>query len=88
MSPVGASLLGQTVGSVARWSTPAGDERAAEVVAILFQPEASGDYVDVAAACSLQALHVTSPALPRTSARVRPALQPTHALVAAPVEQP
>lgn len=44
MSPVGASLLGQTVGSVARWSTPAGGERAAEVLAILFQPEASGDY--------------------------------------------
>jgi regulator of nucleoside diphosphate kinase len=44
MSPVGASLLGQTVGSVARWSTPAGDERAAEVLAILFQPESSGDY--------------------------------------------
>jgi regulator of nucleoside diphosphate kinase len=44
MSPVGASLLGQTVGSVAKWSTPAGDERAAEVVAILFQPEASGDF--------------------------------------------
>jgi regulator of nucleoside diphosphate kinase len=44
MSPVGASLLGQTVGSVARWPTPAGDERAAEVLAILFQPESSGDY--------------------------------------------
>lgn len=44
MSPVGASLLGQTVGSVARWSTPAGGERVAEIVAILFQPEASGDY--------------------------------------------
>jgi regulator of nucleoside diphosphate kinase len=44
MSPVGASLLGQTVGSVARWSSPAGDERAAEVLAILFQPESSGDY--------------------------------------------
>ena len=44
MSPVGASLLGQTVGSEARWSTPAGEERAAEVLAILFQPEASGDY--------------------------------------------
>lgn len=44
MSPVGASLLGQTVGSMARWSTPAGDQRAAEVLAILFQPEASGDY--------------------------------------------
>lgn len=44
MSPVGASVLGQPVGSVARWSTPAGDERAAVVEAILFQPEASGDY--------------------------------------------
>ncbi len=44
MSPVGASLLGKTVGSVTRWPTPAGDERAAEVLAILFQPEASGDY--------------------------------------------
>jgi regulator of nucleoside diphosphate kinase len=44
LSPVGASLLGQTVGSLARWSTPAGDERVAEIVAILFQPEASGDY--------------------------------------------
>ena len=44
MSPVGASLLGQTVGSVAHWSTPTGEERRAEIVALLFQPEASGDY--------------------------------------------
>ena len=44
LSPVGASLLGRAVGSVARWSTPAGDERRAEILAILFQPEASGDY--------------------------------------------
>lgn len=44
LSPVGASLLGRRVGSVARWRTPNGDESAAEVVAILFQPEASGDY--------------------------------------------
>ena len=35
---------GLTTGSVARWSTPAGEERAAEILAILFQPEASGDY--------------------------------------------
>jgi regulator of nucleoside diphosphate kinase len=45
LSPVGVSLLGQTVGNVARWCTPAGQERAAEVLAVLFQPEASGDYV-------------------------------------------
>ena len=44
LSPVGASLLGLRVGNVARWSTPAGDERAGEILAILFQPEASGDY--------------------------------------------
>lgn len=45
LSPVGRSLLGLQVGTVARWQTPSGEEGAAEVVAILFQPEASGDYV-------------------------------------------
>ena len=45
LSPVGASLLGLRVGAVARWQTPHGDACAAEVVAMLFQPEASGDYV-------------------------------------------
>ncbi|WOB06040.1 GreA/GreB family elongation factor [Piscinibacter gummiphilus] len=44
LSPVGASLIGRRVGSIARWQTPHGDEGAAEVVALLFQPEASGDY--------------------------------------------
>ena len=44
LSPVGASLLGLRVGSVARWSTPSGEEREGEILAILFQPEASGDY--------------------------------------------
>jgi regulator of nucleoside diphosphate kinase len=44
LSPVGASLLGLRVGEVARWQGPAGDTHAAEVVALLFQPEASGDY--------------------------------------------
>ena len=44
LSPVGASLLGQQVGSVARWRTPAGEERAAEILTLLYQPEASGDY--------------------------------------------
>ena len=43
LSPLGWSLLGLRVGQVARWSTPSGGERAAEVLAILFQPEASGD---------------------------------------------
>ncbi|MBS0445583.1 MAG: GreA/GreB family elongation factor [Proteobacteria bacterium] len=44
LSPVGSALLGLRVGSSARWSTPAGGEKAAEVLAILFQPESSGDY--------------------------------------------
>lgn len=44
LSPVGASLIGLKVGDVARWSTPAGAARAAQIRAILFQPEASGDY--------------------------------------------
>jgi regulator of nucleoside diphosphate kinase len=44
LSPVGASLLGQRVGAIARWHTPNGDACAAEIRALLFQPEASGDY--------------------------------------------
>lgn len=44
LSPIGAALLGCRVGDLARWRTPAGDERSGEVVALLFQPEASGDY--------------------------------------------
>ena len=44
LSPVGASLLGQRVGAIARWRTPSGDACAADIVALLFQPEASGDY--------------------------------------------
>jgi len=44
MSPVGASLLGLHVGDTARWVSLTGDAGSAEVVALLFQPEASGDY--------------------------------------------
>jgi regulator of nucleoside diphosphate kinase len=44
LTPVGASLLGLQVGAVARWQSPIGEPCAAEVLAILFQPEASGDY--------------------------------------------
>jgi regulator of nucleoside diphosphate kinase len=44
LSPLGWSLIGLRAGQVARWSTPVGGERAAEVLAILFQPEANGDY--------------------------------------------
>ncbi len=44
LSPVGMSLLGLRAGSVARWRTPSGEACAADVSAILFQPESSGDY--------------------------------------------
>jgi regulator of nucleoside diphosphate kinase len=44
LSPVGMGLLGLKAGEIARWHTPDGAEVAARVVAILFQPEASGDY--------------------------------------------
>jgi len=45
LSPVGLALLGLPVGAVARWRAPGGREKAAKVAAILFQPEASGDYL-------------------------------------------
>ncbi len=44
LSPVGSSLLGLKVGSVAHWRTPHGEPCSAKIAAILFQPEASGDY--------------------------------------------
>lgn len=44
LSPLGRGLLGLPVGAVAAWATPGGEDKQAEVVALLFQPEASGDY--------------------------------------------
>ena len=44
LSPVGAALLGQRVGATARWTLPNGAESAAEIVAVLFQPESTGDF--------------------------------------------
>ena len=44
LSPMGAALVGMRVGEVCRWRAPNGQERSAQVAAILFQPEASGDY--------------------------------------------
>jgi regulator of nucleoside diphosphate kinase len=45
LSPAGMGLLGLSIGAVARWIGPDGDETAAEIEGILFQPEATGDYV-------------------------------------------
>jgi len=44
LSPVGRSLLGRRVGERAQWHTVDGRPREAEIVALLFQPESSGDY--------------------------------------------
>ena len=44
LSPVGSSLLGLTAGAIARWTSPRGEQGAAELLAVLFQPESSGDY--------------------------------------------
>lgn len=43
LSPVGSTLRGLRVGSAARWCTPSGDEKAAENLGVLSQPESSGD---------------------------------------------
>ncbi|WP_309683820.1 GreA/GreB family elongation factor [Polaromonas sp.] len=46
LSPAGAGLLGLSVGQVARWTMPQGGGQAsAEILALLFQPEDSGDYL-------------------------------------------
>jgi regulator of nucleoside diphosphate kinase len=45
LSPVGVALLGLHVGQSARWTTPNGQQRSACIVAMLFQPEATGDYI-------------------------------------------
>lgn len=44
LSPLGSSLIGRSAGAQVRWRTPAG-ERSASIAAVLFQPEATGDYV-------------------------------------------
>jgi regulator of nucleoside diphosphate kinase len=42
-SPTGVALLGRKVGTVIAWNTPAG-LRQFEIVEVVFQPEAVGDY--------------------------------------------
>ncbi|HEX2541383.1 MAG TPA: GreA/GreB family elongation factor [Caldimonas sp.] len=45
LSPLGTSLLGRAEGALARWRCPGGEERVAQIAALLFQPESQGDYV-------------------------------------------
>ncbi|MEZ5635535.1 MAG: GreA/GreB family elongation factor [Burkholderiaceae bacterium] len=44
LSPVGCALIGLRAGDIARWQTPSGEGVVAQVLSVLFQPEASGDY--------------------------------------------
>ncbi len=42
LSTLGWSMLGQQVGAIVNWTTSEGDKQSAEILEILFQPEASG----------------------------------------------
>jgi regulator of nucleoside diphosphate kinase len=44
-SPAGMALIGLPVGAIAKWSGPGGEENLAWIEGVLFQPEATGDYV-------------------------------------------
>ena len=43
LAPIGTAMLGYRVGDVFSWQVPSG-ERRIKVEAILYQPEAAGDY--------------------------------------------
>ena len=45
LSPAGMGLIGLPVGATARWTGPGGGESVARIESILFQPEATGDYL-------------------------------------------
>lgn len=45
LSPMGMALLGLGTGQMAHWQSPTGQPMAACIEEILFQPEASGDYI-------------------------------------------
>ena len=45
LSPAGTGLIGLPGGAIARWTGPGGEESAAQIEGVLFQPEATGDYV-------------------------------------------
>lgn len=44
LSPIGAALLGRRVGDTVHWRMPNGETCQADLAAIVFQPEAAGDY--------------------------------------------
>ena len=44
MAPLGAALLGMHVGKQISWQLPNGEEARIEVLELLYQPEAAGEY--------------------------------------------
>jgi regulator of nucleoside diphosphate kinase len=44
LSPLGIALLGRRVGATPQWRTPSGAQRGCTIVALVYQPEAAGDY--------------------------------------------
>ncbi|MBL0866233.1 nucleoside diphosphate kinase regulator [Pectobacterium carotovorum] len=44
MAPLGAALLGMHVGNFITWQLPNGEETRIEVLELLYQPEAAGEY--------------------------------------------
>jgi regulator of nucleoside diphosphate kinase len=45
LSPAGIGLIGVAVGALAGWISPNGESTVVRIEEVLFQPEASGDYV-------------------------------------------
>ena len=45
LAPVGAALLGLRTGDIINWSLPGGTAAHLEVLELIYQPEAAGDYL-------------------------------------------
>ena len=45
LAPVGAALLGLRTGDTIHWELPGGTSTHLEVLALIYQPEAAGDYL-------------------------------------------
>lgn len=45
LSPIGMSMIGRRTGDCIHWKTPGGNSHSMVIEKILYQPEASGDYL-------------------------------------------